>query len=105
MTVVVVTDGGQMAAPRTLLEALVRQRQLSWEEAARAISEAARKEGQGNLSLSSRHLARLARREKDGDVRPNPATCRALTYTFSHTIDELLAPYNPGELVVAGSRN
>jgi hypothetical protein len=93
-----------MHAPRTLLEALVRQRQLSWEEAARAVSDAAREHGEGALSLSSRHLARLARREREGNARPNPATCRALQYAYGRSIEELLAPYGSGDLVVVGSK-
>lgn len=93
-----------MTAPRTLLEALVRQRQLSWDEAARAVSEAAREQGERGLSLSSRHLARLARRERLGEARPNPATCRALQYAFGRPIEELLAPFAPGDLVVVSSR-
>ena len=92
-----------MTAPRTLLEALVRQRSLSWDEAAVAVGDAAREHGERSLSLSSRHLARLARRERESDARPNPATCRALQYAFGRSIDELLAPYAHGELVVVGS--
>ena len=94
-----------MTAPRTLLEALVRQRNLSWDEAAGAVADAAREHGERSLSLSSRHLARLARREREGDARPNPATCRALQYAFGRSIDELLTPYAQGELVVVGSRS
>lgn len=93
-----------MTAPRTLLEALVRQRQLSWDEAARAVSAAAVERGERGLSLSSRHLARLARRERASEARPNPATCRALQYAFGRSIEELLAPHIPGELVVVGSK-
>jgi hypothetical protein len=93
-----------MNAPRTVLEALVRQRQLSWDEAARAVSDAAREHGERALSLSSRHLARLARREREGDARPNPATCRALQYAYGRSIEELLTPYVPGDLVVVGSK-
>lgn len=93
-----------MTAPRTLLEALVRQRRLSWDDAARAVSKAALEQGERGLSLSSRHLARLARRERAGQAQPNPATCRALQYAFGRPIEELLAPFVPGELVVVSSR-
>jgi hypothetical protein len=93
-----------MTAPRTLLEALVRQRRLSWDEAAAAVSKAAGERGERGLSLSSRHLARLARREREGGAQPNPATCRALEYTFGRSIEELLTPYGHGELVVAGAQ-
>jgi hypothetical protein len=92
-----------MTAPRTLLEAIVRQRRLSWEEAARAVSDAAQKHGERALSVSSRHLARLARRERAGEARPNPATCRALEYAYGRPVEELLAPYVTRDLVVVGS--
>lgn len=92
-----------MGAPRTVLEAIVRQRQMSWEEAARAVGEAARERGERALSLSSRHLARLARREREGVARPNPATCRALQYAFGRPVEELLAPHVPGDLVVGST--
>ena len=77
-----------MQEPRTLLEALVRQRQLSWEEAARAVSDAAREHGRARLSLSSRHLARLARRERTAtrDRTPPPAgRCSTPTVTRSRS--------------------
>lgn len=86
-------------APRTLLEALVRQRQLSWDEAAELVVKTARKHEDIGISLSGRHLGRLARGERSGN-RPNPATRRALQYTFSRPIDELLAPYTLSDLHV-----
>jgi hypothetical protein len=95
----------QMTEPHTLLEALVRQRQLSWDEAARAVCEAAREHGERTLSLSSRHLARLARHEREGEATPNPATCRALQYAFGRPIEELLTPLVQGQLVVVGSKS
>ena len=88
-----------MAEPRTLLEAIVRQRQLSWDEAAKVVAHAARQKGERPLTLSSRHLGRLARRER-GDGMPNPATCRALQHAFDRPVEELLAPYSPVALTV-----
>lgn len=85
--------------PRTLLEALIRHQQLTWDEAARKTREAiAEREGRA-ISLTGRHLARLARRERTTD--PFPLTTRALQYAFGHPIADLLAPYRfAGDLVV-----
>lgn len=87
------------SAHRTLLEALVRQRQLSWDEAADLVVKTAKKHEDVFISLSGRHLGRLARGERSGN-RPNPATRRALQYTFNRPIDELLGPYTLGDLPV-----
>ncbi|MGH8571612.1 MAG: XRE family transcriptional regulator, partial [Gammaproteobacteria bacterium] len=83
--------------PRTLLEAVVRQRQLSWDEAADLVVKTARQHEDLSLSLSGRHLGRLARGERSGS-RPNPATRRALQYAFGRSVDQLLGPYTPGDL-------
>ncbi|MCA1702854.1 MAG: XRE family transcriptional regulator [Actinobacteria bacterium] len=85
--------------PRTLLGALVRQRQLSWDEAADLVVKTARKHEGISISLSGRHLGRLARSERSG-TRPNPVTRRALQYTFNRPVDELLGPYILGDLTV-----
>lgn len=85
--------------PRTLLEAIVRQRQLSWDEAANLVVMTAKQHEDVSLSLSGRHLGRLARSERSGN-RPNPVTRRALQYAFSRPVDQLLAPYTPGDLSV-----
>ncbi|HEX2288929.1 MAG TPA: hypothetical protein VHH53_01710 [Pseudonocardiaceae bacterium] len=87
------------AEPRTLLEALVRQRQLSWDEAADLVVRTAKKHEDIGVSLSGRHLGRLARGERSSN-RPNPVTRRALQYTFHRPIDELLGPYTPRDLPV-----
>lgn len=94
---------GELREPRTLLEALVRQRQLSWDEAADLIVKTARNQEGISISLSGRHLGRLARNERFGN-RPNPVTRRALQYTFNRSVDELLAPYILGDLAVAGDQ-
>lgn len=83
--------------PRTLLEAVVRQRQLSWDEAADLVVKTAKQHEDISLSLSGRHLGRLARGERSGS-RPNPATRRALQYAFGLSIAQLLGPYTPGDL-------
>lgn len=78
---------------------MVRQRQLSWDEAADLIMKTASKHEGIAVSLSGRHLGRLARGERSGN-RPNPVTRRALQYTFNRPVDELLGPYTPGDLGV-----
>lgn len=80
-----------LEVPRTLLEALVRQRQLTWAEAAREVGEVASAHERRSISLTPRHLARLARREKE--TNPTPSTSRALQYTFGRPIVDLLSPY------------
>ena len=87
----------EQPAPRTLLEALVRQRQLSWDEAADLVVKTANNHEDIRISLSGRHLGRLARGERSGN-RPNPATRRALQYTFNRPVDELLGPCTLGHL-------
>jgi hypothetical protein len=52
--------------PRTLLEAMVRQRQLSWDEAAALVVNTAKQHENISISLSGRHLGRLARNERSG---------------------------------------
>lgn len=85
--------------PHTLLEALIRQQQLTWDEAARKVQQAAREHEHRSVSLTGRHLARLARRERS--TNPNPSTSRALQHAFGHSIIDLLAPYQlAGDLVV-----
>lgn len=81
------TESGE---PRTLLEALIRQRQLTWDEAARIVTDAAKERERRPMSMTGRHLARLARRERESN--PMPATARALQYAFGHPVADLLAP-------------
>lgn len=91
----------ELGEPRTLLEALVRERQLSWDEAAKLVVKTAREHEGLSVSLSGRHLGRLARNERVGN-RPNPATRRALQYTFNRPVDDLLAPYVSGDSTILG---
>src|SRR4051812_28726749 len=91
------------AEPHSLLEALIRQQQLTWDEAARKVVDAARQHERRSITLTGRHLARLARRERE--TNPNPSTCRALQHAFGHPIADLLAPYRyAGDLVVISSQ-
>ena len=93
------TESGE---PRTLLEALIRQRQLTWDEAARVVQDAATGHERRSISLTGRHLARLARRERE--TNPQPATARALQHAFGHSVVDLLSPYPlVGDLVVVSS--
>lgn len=92
----------ELGGPRTLLEALVRERQLSWDEAAKLVVKTAREHEGLSISLSGRHLGRLARNERSGN-RPNPATRRALQYTFNRSVDDLLAPYVPSGSAILGN--
>ncbi|MGH8966157.1 MAG: hypothetical protein ACRDXB_12630 [Actinomycetes bacterium] len=89
----------ELPAPRTLLEALIRQRQLSWDEAADLVVRTAKDHEHIRISLSGRHLGRLARGERAGN-RPNPATRRALQHTFNRSVNELLGPYTLSDLLV-----
>ncbi len=61
----------ELVAPRTLLEAIVRSRQLSWQEAADLVAETSRGQEKAGVSISGRHLGRLARGERTG-ARPTP---------------------------------
>jgi hypothetical protein len=87
--------------PRTLLEALVRQQNLTWDEAARKAQDAAQAHDGRSISLTGQHLGRLARRQQE--TNPNPATARALQYAFGYSITDLLAPSPTGDLTVVSS--
>lgn len=87
--------------PRTLLHAMIRQHRLTWAEAAQRVENAARERENRSISISARHIGRLARRE-GGPTTPNPATCRALEHAFGRSVVDLLAPYRfPGELTAS----
>lgn len=79
-----------MTATRTVLEGLVRQRHLTWAEAAERVAAAVRQEEGLRISLSARHFARIARRER-GRGQPTPMVCRGLQYAFGLDVTELLA--------------
>lgn len=81
----------QFATPaRTALEALVRQQHLTWAEAADLVVAKLRTEEGVNASLSARHFARIARRERNPG-RPTPMVCRGLRYAFGRPVEDLLA--------------
>jgi hypothetical protein len=80
-------------APRTVFEGLLRQQDRTYEEIARDFERAARKLGEHGVSISPRHLRRLASGERTGTT---PATRRVLQAMFDRRIDELLQPWPPG---------
>lgn len=96
--------------PRTLLAQLIRAQQLTLAEAARRVEQvSAEREGRG-VTVTGRHLGRLARAERL-DAAPAAPLARALQATFGHPIDVLLAAYDPTTspvpvvaVVAAGSR-
>lgn len=89
--------------PATQLHALVQTSNLTWDEAARrAVDALAENEGE-NISLTGRHLARLARLERPGH-RPTPIIRRALEYAFRQPVDQLLLPPNsPSGVTIASN--
>lgn len=79
--------------PVTLLHALKQRQHLTWEELAQKVRDAAQQEEGVTISLTYRHIRRLALRE-NGSVTPYPVTCRALQNAFGHNVVDLLAPYH-----------
>ncbi|GGJ87522.1 hypothetical protein GCM10010123_16380 [Pilimelia anulata] len=75
--------------PRTLLAALIQQSDRTLEEWARVLAAA-----DDGAAISARHLGRLARAERGG-AGQHPATRRALTAVFGHSVDRLLSPWPP----------
>lgn len=83
--------------PRTLLGALIRRDQLTLADAARRVEQASARGGTGSpTTVTSRHLGRLARGERES--RPNPALARALQAAFGFPVEALLAAYEPASL-------
>ncbi|SER76276.1 hypothetical protein [Actinokineospora terrae] len=79
---------------RTLLEHLIRDRNLTYEECAEALERLAHDTGEPG-TLSARHLQRLAAgRRPDGSplAPPRPATARLLERFFEHNVKTLLRP-------------
>ena len=89
---------GRRAHPRTVFEELLRQQDRTYEEIARDFEKAARQLGEHGVSISARHLRRLASGERTGTT---PATRRVLQSMFNRRMDELLQPWSPGEPIVS----
>ena len=84
--------GGRAGAPRTVLEELLRHQDRTYEEVAQEFQRIAHQLGERGLSISARHLRRLASGERSGTT---PATRRVLQVLFNRGVDELLQPF-PG---------
>lgn len=87
-------DDSERPVARTLLESLIRQRRMTFEEFVDYVETFARRHGEEG-TLSVRNLHRLVAGAKaDGAPvpRPRPATVRLLERVLGVPIDELLAP-------------
>src|SRR5215470_8371934 len=73
--------------PRTVLEELLRQQDRTYDEIAQDFEKVARQLGEHGVSISTRHLRRLASGERTGTT---PATRRVLQAMFHRRMDELL---------------
>lgn len=89
--------GRNLHEPRTVLEQLLRQQDRTYEEAAAEFERLAQTLGEHGLSITARHLRRLASGERSGT---NPSTRRVLRAMFNLPVDELLRP--PGISLSAG---
>lgn len=87
---------GRRAQPRTVFEELLRQQDRTYEETARDFERVAQQLGEHGVSISARHLRRLASGERTGT---NPATRRVLQAMFNRKMEELLQPWPPDEPV------
>lgn len=88
-------------APRTVFEELLRQSDRTYEEVALDFEATARQLGERGVSISARHLRRLASGECTGTT---PATRRVLQAMFDRRIDELLQPWPPDGTAGDGPR-
>lgn len=86
--------GRSSQEPRTVLESLLRAQDRTYEEIAEDFENLGRRLGERGVSISPRHLRRLASGERIGTT---PATRRVLQALFGQTIEELLRPLAPGE--------
>jgi hypothetical protein len=84
--------GRDITQPRTVFEELLRQQDRTYEEIAREFERAALELGERGVSITARHLRRLASGERTGTT---PATRRVLQVMFNRRMDELLQPW-PG---------
>jgi hypothetical protein len=78
--------------PRTVLEELLRQQDRTYDEIAQDFEKVARQLGEHGVSISTRHLRRLASGERTGTT---PATRRVLQAMFHRRMDELLQCWPP----------
>jgi hypothetical protein len=88
------TMTGRRGQPRTVFEELIRQQDRTYEEIARDFERVAQRLGEHGVSISTRHLRRLASGERTGTT---PATRRVLQAMFNRRMDELLQPWPQAE--------
>lgn len=87
------------AEPRTLLEHLIREQDRTYQEVVDEFERIARDLGERGVSISVRHLRRLARAERTGGTGATPVIRRVLTAQFNYPAKELLEPFAQGEAV------
>jgi hypothetical protein len=80
--------------PRTVLEHLLREQDRTYDEVVRDFEKLGRKLDERGVSITARHLRRLASGERVGTT---PATRRVLQALFGLPIGELLRPWFPAE--------
>lgn len=81
--------------PRTVLEFLLQQQDRTYEEVVREFEKLGQQLGERGVSITSRHLRRLASGERAGTT---PATRRVLRAMFGIPVSELLQPFDPATL-------
>lgn len=84
--------------PRTVLEHLLRAQDRTYEEIAADFEKKARQLDERGVSITARHLRRLASGERLGTT---PATRRVLQAMFGRPVGELLQAWNPEEEAVS----
>jgi hypothetical protein len=84
--------GRDSSEPRTVLEYLLRQQDRTYEEVVREFIKIGRQLDERGVSITSRHLRRLASGERLGTT---PATRRVLQAMFGRPAHELLQPFDP----------
>ena len=80
--------------PSTLLQQLIQQREVSYEQLVRELADFARTR-EIDATIGVRHLQRLARQERSKDRTPpaaQPGTRRLLREFFEFSFDELVGP-------------
>lgn len=83
--------------PRTVLEQLLRAQDRTYEEIAADFDKKARQLDERGVSITARHLRRLASGERVGTT---PATRRVLQAMFGKPIGELLKAWDPDDATV-----
>jgi hypothetical protein len=84
--------GRESRPPRTVLEYLLQRQDRTYEEVGREFEKIGRQLDERGVSITPRHLRRLASGERAGTT---PATRRVLQAMFSVSAGELLQPYDP----------